>query len=74
MRLEILPNGAGGVYTTRPMSCEIVLGEDTYVFTRNGKKMKLDIEKIKVDVPYRMLLRLDKGDEIVRVTCQAKLS
>ncbi len=68
MRLEILLNGAGGVYTTRPMSCEIVPGEDIYVFTRNGKRIKLDVENITADRNYRMLVKLDKGDEIVRVS------
>jgi hypothetical protein len=72
MHFEILPDGAGGVYTVIPMSVEIVPGEEIVCYTKNGRRISVDPTKIEPDVPYRRIVRLESGDEIIRIASVAK--
>ena len=72
MHFEILPNGAGGVYAVIPMSVEMVPGEEIVCYTKNGRRISVDPTKIRPDVPYCRIVRLEPGDEIIRVASVAK--
>jgi len=72
MHFEILPDGAGGVYTVTPMFAEIVPGEELVCYTRNGRRITVDTTKIKPDVPYQRIVHLEPGNEIIRIASVAK--